>query len=122
MVFHVPARTRAGHAFQRYVIDNAPTFTDFITRTTTGLGEKTTRNQLDFVTDADGNLMVDFVGRYETLADDYSIVKNRLGLAHNLPRANASAHASYRDYYTAETRDIVASRFARDVRYFGYQF
>ena len=112
----------APNEFQRYVIDNAPTFTDFITRTTTGLGERTTRNQVDFVADPDGNLMVDFVGRYETLADDYAIVKNRLALAYDLPRANGSAHSGYRDYYTDETRDIVASRFARDIRHFGYRF
>jgi len=108
--------------FQRYVVDNAPTFTDFVTKTTTGMGEKTTRNQLDFVTGPDGNLIVDFVGRYERLADDFAIVRKRLGLAHDLPRANASAHVNYRDCYTEETREIVAQRFARDVRYFGYQF
>jgi hypothetical protein len=108
--------------FARYVIANAPTFTDFITRTTTGMGRKTTEDQLDFVTDTEGNLIVDFVGRYEALAADYAIVKERLHLAHDLPRTNASAHTDYRDYYTAETREIVAQRFARDIRHFGYEF
>ena len=115
-------QSKAPNRFARYVIDNAPTFRDFITKTTTGMGEKTTHDQLDFLTDANGNLIVDFVGRYESLADDYARVKERLHLTHDLARANESAHTDYRDYYTAETRDIVARRFARDIRHFGYEF
>ena len=79
--------------FAKYIQQNAPTFTDFIVRTTTGMAERTTYNQLDYLTDVDGELIVDFVGRYERLADDYTVVKARLGLTHDLSRTNASSHA-----------------------------
>ena len=112
----------APNAFARYVRGEAPTFTDFITRATTGMGERTTRNQLDFVAGEDGSLMVDFIGRYENLAADYRIVKERLRLTADLPHTNRSSHTSYRDYYTPETRAIVADRYARDIAHFGYRF
>jgi len=50
------------------------------------------------------------------------VVRERLGLAHDLPHTNRSAHEDYRGYYTTETRDIVAKRFARDIDRFGYLF
>ena len=108
--------------FAKFIRENAPTFTDFIVRTTSGMAERTTWSQLDYVTDAEGALIVDFVGRFERLADDYAVVKARLGLTHDLPRTNTSSHAGYRDYYTAETKAIVARRFARDIAHFGYVF
>jgi hypothetical protein len=49
-------------------------------------------------------------------------VKRSLGLVHDLPHANRSTHRDYRHYYTGETRDIVAARFARDIEAFGYAF
>jgi chondroitin 4-sulfotransferase 11 len=111
-----------GNAFAQYVQENAPTFADFITRTTTGIAERTTHNQVDYVTDEAGELIVDFVGRYERLAADYAAIRARLGLQYNLPRWNTSSHTAYREYYTADTRAIVAARFARDIARFGYEF
>jgi chondroitin 4-sulfotransferase 11 len=120
--YHMCAQASAPNAFARHVQQNARTFDEFVTRTTTGIAERTTWNQLDYVTDDDGNAIVDFIGRYERLHEDSRHVGERLGLAADLPHANRSAHAHYRDYYTDETRDIVARRFARDIRHFGYEF
>jgi hypothetical protein len=69
-----------------------------------------------------GEVLVDFIGRYENLAADYAVVKERLSLSADLPHTNRSSHGSYRDYYTDETRAIVADRYARDIAHFGYRF
>jgi len=116
------AQARVTNRFGAYVREVAPTFEAFVKHATTGLGERTTHNQLDYVTDATGAMLVDFVGRYERLRDDMGVVRERLGLAHDLPHTNRSAHEDYRGYYTTETRDIVAKRFARDIDRFGYLF
>ena len=42
-----------------------PTFEAFLTTAATGPGARTTRDQLDYVTDERGDVIVDFVGRYE---------------------------------------------------------
>jgi chondroitin 4-sulfotransferase 11 len=120
--YHLCTQSFNPNNFSRYIREHAPTFDDFVTKTTTGPAEKTTYNQLDYVTDENGEMMLDFVGRYEALHDEFSIVKARLNLSFELPHVNKSAHKDYREYYTEETREIVAQRFARDIAFFGYDF
>ena len=108
--------------FMRYVHTHAPTFHDFLTKTTTGVAERTTWNQVDYVSDEQGRLIVDFVGRFETLERDYAAVAARLGVQPDLPHANRSVHEDYRTYYTPETAELVRQRFSRDIEMFGYEF
>lgn len=82
------------------------------------------RSQHTFVTDAAGNLAIDFVGRYEQLADDFRTVGRAIGLPPiELPRLQAVRRPEkYAAFYTEETRQIVGQRFRRDVEMFGYRF
>ncbi len=72
--------------------------------------------------DSGGNLIVDFVGRYETLADDFRTVCRRIGLGVSIPHLNRSRHRDYREYYGPATRDLVAELYAGDIERFGYTF
>jgi hypothetical protein len=78
--------------------------------------------QYPYVTDAQGKLIVDFVGHYESLAEDFAKVCARLKIKAELPHANVSEHRDYRSYYTPETRDVVAKEFQKDIEMFGYTF
>jgi hypothetical protein len=82
------------------------------------------RSQHTFLSDARGELDVDFVGRYERLADDFQVVQQKTGLPPiELPRLQAARSAAkYAGFYTAQTRDLVAQRFRRDIELFGYEF
>jgi chondroitin 4-sulfotransferase 11 len=115
-------RNPGSNRFSAYVNAVAPTFDDFLTRATTGMGERTTWNQLDYVSDADGRVIVDFIGRYERLDEDFAVVRERLHLPRQLPHLNHTPHGEYRGYYSAASREIVAQRFARDIAHFGYAF
>jgi hypothetical protein len=84
--------------------------------------QRDSANQYPYVTDAQGKTIVDFIGHYETLADDFAKVCARLKIQAELPHANVSDHRDYRTYYTPETREFVAKRFKRDVEMFGYDF
>jgi hypothetical protein len=75
-----------------------------------------------FVTDDTGKVIVDFVGRFESLAEDFDKVRLRLGIESRLPHAKRSARRDYRRYYTEETQRVVAARYARDIELFGYEF
>jgi Sulfotransferase family len=79
---------------------------------------------MSMIADDDGRLIVDFVGRYETLADDFAKVCRHLGFSGvQLPHENRSDdRRSYRSYYTSETRKLVERYFARDIEQFGYRF
>jgi len=78
--------------------------------------------QRDYVTDAHGRWIVDYVGYYERLHEDFAKVCARLGVRAELPRANPSAHKDYRSYYPPSLRDQVAEAFRADIELFGYEF
>ena len=81
--------------------------------------------QSDYVIDLHGNLIVDFVGRYEWLQDDFAEVCRRIGIAcPALPhrRQATDRERDYRAYYSAETAELVAAHFQPDIERFGYRF
>jgi hypothetical protein len=82
------------------------------------------RSQHTFVTNEEGQLAIDFVGRFERLADDFRLAAQRIGLPPiELPRVQVARHpVDHAAFYTAETRAIVADRYGQDVEMFGYAF
>jgi len=65
-----------------------------------------------------------FVGRFETLEADYSLLLTLLGIT-GFPLGHAHANdrrKPYRDYYTDETRRIVGEHFSEDCQVFGYSW
>jgi hypothetical protein len=66
--------------------------------------------------------VVDFLGRFESLAHDFEIIKNKLGIQAKLLRTNSSVRKSYEHYYTDETREIVRKVYEIDVQLFAYEF
>lgn len=79
--------------------------------------------QLSFLLDEDGELLVDFVGRYERLADDAQRVLRCLGLSEGvLPHENPGRRRAYPAYYDDEAREMVAEMYAEDIRWLGYRF
>ncbi|RMF91729.1 MAG: sulfotransferase, partial [Nitrospinota bacterium] len=78
--------------------------------------------QKDFVTDEAGNLLVDFVGKYENLEQDFAQVCARIGIQAALPHLNQSGHRNYREYYNERTRNLVYDAFKEDIEFFHYTF
>lgn len=73
----------------------------------------------------DGKVALDFVGRYENLEADFRKVSERIGLAETLklPKANTSERpATYREFYTDATREMIGDWYRREIEYFGYTF
>jgi len=79
-------------------------------------------SQLEMLSDSTGRLRVDFVGRFETLHEDFEKIRARLDLEGRLVPYNVSRHDAYRSYYTARTRDRVARHWAAEIEAFGYAF
>ena len=80
--------------------------------------------QRQYLVDLDGNEIVDFVGRYESLQTDFDYCCDRIGLPRQvLPhRRRATDRSEYRTYYDDSTRALVAEHFAMDIEAFGYEF
>lgn len=122
------ATTRPPNPFFGYVLERARSFDEFLACCTDEVidpdGRKHIfRNQIDYLVDESGRIIVDYVGRYERLQEGFDEVCRRLGRASvELPRTNASRHAHYTEYYSPATAELVARRYAGDIAHFGYQF
>jgi hypothetical protein len=74
------------------------------------------------------NKKVSFIGRYENLENDFKVVVNELGLEKDivLPHLNSQNSRRkgrhYTEFYTKETRDLIAEIYAEDIKMFGYKF
>lgn len=100
--------------------------------------------QTDMLYDTDGNLLVDFVGKFEHLQQDFEQVCKHLGFADaSLPHINSSDKKSremrrkvrnflyrngenelrsYVDFYDTESREIVTGLYHADIENFDYDF
>ncbi|MFA6961187.1 MAG: sulfotransferase family 2 domain-containing protein [Opitutaceae bacterium] len=78
--------------------------------------------QKKFIYSDDGHQLVNFVGRYEAIDADFSIICQRIGVSVELPRLNISRTKPWKEFYTVETRDLVQKTFAADIEQFGYEF
>lgn len=84
-------------------------------------------NQLDWITDETGAVLVDYVIRLEDLDNGVREVNERtngrLGLKVLHLRVNPTSQAeNYRDAYSAKARADVTTLFQRDIEHFGYEF
>jgi len=79
-------------------------------------------SQTRMVADRSGRVIVDFLGRYESLAPDFAHACRRIGIDASLGRANMSARGDYRDYYTPRLAALVRDHYAEDIERFGYEF
>ncbi len=79
------------------------------------------RPQTDWFMDGDKKL-VDYVGRFEKLQNDFAFVCNCIGFPPNtkLPHHKKSEHAKWWTYYDDATMDVVAEYFARDMQVIGW--
>lgn len=90
--------------------------------------------QSEFLFDNSGNCLVDFIGRFETIQNDFSHLTNKVfGYSLKLPHKNKSSsrvmnflkkekRQSYQEAYSDKGEAFVRSYYAQDIELFGYQF
>lgn len=81
------------------------------------------RPQYLFIYDYKNELMVDYVGRFETLQSSYAVVADSLRIDRQLDVANKSNRMAFKDYYrSVEVKSRVASLYKKDLTLLGYRF
>jgi len=79
--------------------------------------------QHSFLTNSDGSLAMDIVGRNETMQASYDQICARLGMpTASLGRANSSKHRPWQDYYDRELIGLVSEAYQEDLERFDYRF
>ena len=97
-------------------------YLDWVANTKNPYPKGATKLQKDMLTNNKNQLIVDFVGRYETLAQDFQHVCDIINIKASLPSLNRTIHRDYKSYYNERTRKIVAECFKEDIELFGYTF
>jgi len=73
--------------------------------------------------DEDPFTNVDYIMRFENLAEDFRTVCGKVGIsAATLPQYNRSNREHYSKYYDDELRELVRTQFAAEIERFGYTF
>ena len=89
----------------------------------------------------DDECLCDFIGRYENLEEDWKKACAEIGIEHqslnqkgyisatgkteNPAELNSNkkiVKSNYQDFYTNQTRDIIRTRYQKDIELFGYEF
>jgi len=79
--------------------------------------------QHTLVTDHEGRLLADVVGRVEDMQSSYDAICARIGVPGAvLDKVNSTEHGTFRDYYDAELIEGVSDIYRRDLDLFGYSF
>ena len=82
---------------------------------------KAVDKQFDFLSGKNNKLIVDFIGRYENLNDDFKKVCDRTGITCLLHHYHKSNHGNYRKYYNQKTKELIAQYYKKDIVYFEYK-
>lgn len=78
--------------------------------------------QSDYIYDERGELLVDFVGRFENIANDFEKIRLKVGGEKLLSLNQKRANDPYQQYYTTEMKNIISEVYDNDINRLGYKF
>lgn len=82
------------------------------------------KSQHKFLTNMQGDIVVDYIGKFENLEEEFKKIKSQLKLPNdiNLPHLLKSSNNNFMDYYDAKTKAIALKRYEKDIQMFDYKF
>lgn len=78
------------------------------------------RPQYLYVINFEGELIVDYIGRFENIDHDFSEIVKKLGVKAELPHSNKSDRNSYEKYFDKELQEIAYNFYKEDFEMLGY--
>ncbi len=81
--------------------------------------------QYTYITNEKGDLVVDFVGRFETFEIDFKTIREQIGVKQPLIHLNKTMNKkalSYKDIYTCEMKAKVETLYKKDIELFNYSY
>lgn len=84
--------------------------------------EKDKHLQKEFFFDNNDQQIVDYIGKFENIEDDFRNICKKIGINTDLPHKNKSMHRDYHEYYSDYSRDLIGENFKQDIELFNYTF
>lgn len=78
--------------------------------------------QVDWLKDHEGKMDMDLILKFESLATDYKVLQQKIGIDEPLPHLNKTQKTDYREQYSEASKEIIADWFKEDIALFGYRF
>ncbi len=79
----------------------------------------------DYIVGEDGEIIVDYIARYETRDEDLLKISSRLGIEElgklSIQKCSPKDR-HYSEFYDEKTRDIIYRVYSKDIELFGYEF
>lgn len=114
--------------FSKQVLAEVETFEDFVMHWLTPERVNSWVHflpQYTFITNEKGDLIVDFVGRFENFENDFDTISNHIGVHRpliHLNKTKGKKKQSYREVYTDAMKDKVGKLYKKDTVLFKYNF
>jgi hypothetical protein len=78
--------------------------------------------QCHYILDKRNKVHLDFIGYLENIDEDFEYICNKMKIQATLPNSNNSNRNNYQDYYSDETKSVVAEAYKQDIELLGYDF
>ncbi|MEM7104518.1 MAG: sulfotransferase family 2 domain-containing protein [Bacteroidota bacterium] len=116
-LYHFALRDKSNHHHK--IISAFPNFDTYLSWRV----NEELRLQKAMITDENGDIIVNYVGRFERLQEDFNAICKNLKLPiSDLPLLNKGNRKDYRSYYNEKTAKMVERAYAEDISTFGYSF
>ncbi|TPV32858.1 sulfotransferase family protein [Paucihalobacter ruber] len=80
-------------------------------------------HQVNMLCDKNGAILMDFIGKFENLEEDWGNVCKKIGLTNiAMPHTKKAETLDYSDYYPQKNIELVQKLWKRDFETFGYSF
>jgi hypothetical protein len=83
---------------------------------------KSFQPQVEWLKNSEDQILIDYIGKFESLNEDFEKIRTIVGVEAQLPHLNASSRAPYQSYYSNKTREAVSRWFGEDIEHFKYKF
>lgn len=104
----------------RYNINADISFEEFLTRF---IGQGMLRPQIYWLQDFKGNIPMDFIGKFESLAKDFRTLCGILSLGSiELPHKIKGQTTDYQEFYNSKLIDLVYHTYRKEINLFDYQY
>lgn len=79
--------------------------------------------QTSFVKNQDGEIIVDYIGKYEELENSLNYLREKINIPLNIKHLRKNKkNYDYKDFYTSYTKQIIQEIYSNDLNEFEYEF